>query len=128
MMLCPRLCIVNRSRGVVIADQVEVAASFLLRAKGLIGRRTLVQGFALVIQPCNAVHTCFMAFPVDVAHVDRDGRIITILHDLKPWRFGPILRRSAWVIELPAGNLRAKQMLPGDVVDLVDRHIRMPLS
>lgn len=53
--------IANRSRGVVIADHVQVATSFWSRGRGLIGRRRLPAGFGLVIKPCGAIHTFFMS-------------------------------------------------------------------
>ncbi len=112
------LRVVNRSRGVVIADHVEVAMSFWARGKGLIGRRRLPDGFGLVIKPCGSIHMFFMSIELDVAHVDRDGRIVKILHGIKPWRLGPIVLRSKWVIELPAGTARVTGMQVGDVVEL----------
>jgi uncharacterized membrane protein (UPF0127 family) len=114
----PGLRVVNRSRGVVIADHVEVAASFWARGKGLIGRRNLPDGFGLVIKPCGSIHMFFMSIELDVAHADRDGRIVKILHEIKPWRPGPIVLKSKWVVELPAGTAQATGMQVGDVIEL----------
>ncbi|MBI2761112.1 MAG: DUF192 domain-containing protein [Chloroflexi bacterium] len=122
----PGLRIVNRSRGVVIADQVEVAMSVWARARGLIGRRSLPIGFGLVIKPCGAIHMWFMAIPLDVAHVDRTGRIVKILHGIKPWRVGPLVPRSRWVIELPAGTAQATGTQVGDVIDVVEDEASRP--
>ncbi len=112
------LRVVNLSRDVVIADHVEVAMSFWGRGKGLIGRRSLPDGFGLVIKPCGSIHMFFMSIELDVAHVDRDGRIVKILHGIKPWRLGPIVLRSKWVIELPAGTAQVTGMQVGDVIEL----------
>lgn len=110
--------IVNRTRGVVIADQVEIAASFWTRARGVIGRGSLPQGFALVIWPCRAIHMAFVAMPLDVVHVDRDGCVVRILHRIRPWRIGPIVWKSAWAIELPAGTAANTGTQVGDSVEL----------
>ena len=120
MPIRPGAQIVNRTRGIVIADQVEVAASFVERGKGLIGRRHLPPGFALAIMPCNGIHMFFMSIAIDVAHVDRDGRVIRILHAIQPGRPGPIVLKSAWVIELPAGTADATGLQVGDLVELVE--------
>lgn len=112
--------IANRSRGVVIADHVQVATSFWARGRGLIGRRRVPAGFGLVIKPCRAIHTFFMSIPIDVAHVDRDGHILRILHEIPPWHLGPIVLNTTWVIELPAGTAKAKDIQTGDVVELVE--------
>jgi uncharacterized membrane protein (UPF0127 family) len=112
--------IVNRTSGMVIADQVEVATSFWARGKGLIGRRGLPRGYALAIKPCNGIHMFFMAIPLDVVHVDREGRVVRILHSIKPWRPGPVVLKSAWVVELPAGTALATGTVVGDRVELVE--------
>lgn len=118
--------IVNRSRGVVLADRVEVATTWWTRAKGLIGRRSLPAGFGLVIKPCGAIHMFFMAIPLDVAHVDRTGRVVKILHGIKPWRPGPLVPKGRWVIELPAGTARTTGTEVGDVIELVEDEASRP--
>src|SRR5205823_15095918 len=100
------MTIVNRSRGTTIADQVEIAASFWSRGKGLIGRRSLPPGYGLVIRPCGSIHMFFMSIPLDVLHLDKGGRVLTILHGIKPWPPGPLVPKSKSVGELPAGPAR----------------------
>jgi uncharacterized membrane protein (UPF0127 family) len=111
--------ILNRTRNTVIADQVEIADSFWARARGLIGRREIPNGFGFAIRPCNGIHTLFMSVAVDVGYVSRDGHIVRILHGIKPWRPGPIVPKSAWVIELPTGVVRATGTQVGDLIDFV---------
>lgn len=118
MPLKPNLRLVNTTRDAVVADRVEVASSFWSRGKGLIGRRDLPAGFGLVIKPCGSIHMFFMSIPLDVVHVDRHGRIVKILHEIKPWRSGPIVLRSKWVVELPAGAARTTGTQVGDVIEL----------
>ena len=115
------IIIVNETRGAVIADKVEVAASFWSRGKGLIGRKSLAEGYGLVIRPCGSIHMFFMSIPLDVLHVDKDGRIVKILHEIKPWRVGPIVFKSKWVVELPAGTARRTGTEEGDVVAVNSR-------
>jgi hypothetical protein len=43
--------------------------------------------------------------PLDVLHVNGESRVIRILPDLKPWRVGPYVLRSTWVLELPTGTV-----------------------
>ncbi len=112
------ITIVNETRGAVIADKVELAASFWSRGKGLIGRKSLAEGYGLVIRPCGSIHMFFMSIPLDVLHVDKEGRIVKILHEIKPWRVGPIVFKSAWVVELPAGTARRTGTEEGDIVSV----------
>jgi uncharacterized membrane protein (UPF0127 family) len=108
--------IVYRSRGTTVADQVEVAASFWRRGKGLIGRRSLPQGYGLVIRPCGSIHMFFMSIPLDVLHLDQEGHVVKILHGIKPWRPGPLVPKSKWVVELPAGTVRQTGTQVGDEI------------
>ena len=64
----------------------EVARSFLARLKGLIGRRGLPPGQGLLILRCNAIHTFFMRFAIDVTFYDRENRVVKTVRDVRPWR------------------------------------------
>jgi hypothetical protein len=111
--------VVNRSRDTVLAEQAGVARSWWARGKGLLGRRGLPEGSGLVIDPCSSIHTWFMAFPIDVAFVAADGRVVRTAHALRPWRFGPFARRVRYVVELPAGVLARSDTQPDDYLELV---------
>ena len=76
----------------------------------------MLQGEGLLITHCTSVHTIGMAFPIDVLHLDRDGRVTALLRNLKPWRLGPWVPRGAAVLELPAGAAAATQV--GDRIEL----------
>jgi uncharacterized protein len=106
----------NASRNIVLADSVEVAQTFSSRTRGLLGRVMMPPGTALVIRPCNSIHTFFMQFPIDVMFVSSAGVIVGILKNLPPWRLSPLLWQSAYVIELPAGVLAATSTQSGDQI------------
>ena len=103
-------------RGAVLACRVETAFDSTTRRRGLLGRESLESGSVLVIAPCNAIHTFSMRFPIDVAFATREGRIVKVLADLRPWRIGVAWRAYA-VLEFPAGTLARAGTQPGD--DLV---------
>lgn len=112
--------IVNQTRGTVVATQVEMATSFWARGKGLIGRKSLPDGFGLVIRPCGSIHMFFMSIPLDVLHVDKEGRVLKVLAGIKPWHLGPIVPRGKWVVELPRGAAGRSGTQAGDVIALVE--------
>ena len=56
------------------------------RARGLIGRPPPPAGTVMGFRRCNALHTCFMRYPIDILFVDRDGREVRFLRGVKPWR------------------------------------------
>jgi uncharacterized protein len=82
-----------------VLRDAEVARTFFARAKGLIGRKGLPPGRGLLIPRCNAIHTCFMRFPIDATFLDRDGRIVKVVRGIRPWRL------FVW------GGFRARQVL-----------------
>lgn len=112
------LTIWNATRGVYLAERAERAASFWSRGVGLIGRRSLPDGYGLVIEPCRSVHMFLMRIPLDICHVDAQHRIIRVLSDIQPWRVGPIVWRSRYVVELPAGTARRTGTAAGDLIQL----------
>ena len=104
----------NLTRGTVLATAGRRATDPWTRFWGLMGRRRLPTGEALVFPGVKGVHTHFMRFPIDVVFYDRDGVVVEVAHALRPWRFSAYLRKADGVIELPAGTARAARTEIGD--------------
>ncbi len=94
--------------GLELAGQVEVARTFPKRLKGLMFRREMQPGTALLLSPCSQIHTCFMRFNLDVLFLDKDGIVLYVMENLKPWRISPIIWRASGTLELPAGTLQGR--------------------
>ena len=73
-------------RTVVNGVEAEVAETFFERARGLIGRSGLEPGKGMLIMKCNCIHTFFMRFPIDATFLDREGRVIKVVRNIRPWR------------------------------------------
>ncbi len=99
--------------GAEVAGNVEVAKTVWQRFIGLMGRRELAAGDGLFISPCSSIHMFFMRFPLDVAFVDREGRVVRAYHGIRPWRATRIVSGARAAIELPAGTLAAHQVGKG---------------
>lgn len=110
--------LVNERTAAIVARHVELATTRAERRKGLLGRDGLNPSAAIMIAPCKAVHTWFMRFPIDVLFVDRDGRAVKIVRDLKPWRMAAATGAHA-VVEFAAGSLH--DIAVGDRVVLTPR-------
>lgn len=108
--------ITNVTKGVVLAEQAIIADSFLKRAKGLLGRKGLGRSEALIIKPCNSIHTFFMHFPVDVLFVDKNNAVIKAISGLKPFRITGIYFNAAYAVELPQGMVGYTSTSAGDVL------------
>lgn len=110
--------VVNRTRGVVLAERAELADNIWTRFMGLMGRAELPRGTGLVLKPGGGIHMWFMRIPLDVIHVDKRDRVTHVLRGIKPWRFGPLLVGGKLAIELAEGT--AGQTQVGDQVDIED--------
>jgi uncharacterized membrane protein (UPF0127 family) len=108
----------NERTRAVLATRLETAFDARSRRRGLLGRSHLDEGAALIIAPCNAIHTFFMRFPIDVLFAAKDGRVVGLRQGLAPWRVAASLRARA-VVECPAGVIRASRTELGDLVEVV---------
>jgi uncharacterized membrane protein (UPF0127 family) len=97
----------------VVARMVEPAFDRRARNRGLLGRAGIPEDTALILAPCNSIHTFFMRFAIDVAFVDRDGHIRHARQALQPWRIQVVPRAFA-VVELASGALERSDTRVGD--------------
>jgi uncharacterized membrane protein (UPF0127 family) len=109
--------VTNQSReGAVVAPRVEEAARWGERLKGLLGRSELPEGEGLHIVPCNSIHMFFMRFPIDVAFLDPEGRVVRAIHRIKPWRATRVYLEARSALELKAGALERSGTREGDLL------------
>ena len=108
----------NARNGMVLAHRLEPAFDSKARRRGLLGRQGLDAGAALIIAPCNSVHTFFMKFAIDVIFVSREGRVAKICPALSAWRIG-VSWNSFAVIELAAGTAARADTRVGDDLHVV---------
>jgi len=110
--------IINISKDVLLADKAELACTFLKRLVGLLNRKSLNQGEALVLRPSNCIHSLFMCFTIDAVFLDKKGKVIGVLPSFKPFRFSPIYFKAFLTIELPENTLQLTQTQVGDIIKI----------
>lgn len=106
-----------------LATEVEIADSLLATATGLMGRSSLPEEYALVLEigeglfgpSRQVVHMLFVRTPLDVLWLVEDR--VTRVARLPPWR-GIGVARADRIVELPAGA--AEPVAAGDTVRLTD--------
>jgi len=108
--------IVNKTKNTFLAEDVVIANTLFKRIKGLLGKKEFKKGQALILNPCNSIHTFFMHFPIDVLFVDKDNRVIKAISVFPPFRFSNIYFNSAFVIELPSGTINSTSTSEGDLL------------
>lgn len=96
----------------LLAEHVTLAGDSRARRTGLLGRKALADGHALMLAPCQGIHTFGMRFPIDVVGVARDGRVVKIVCALAPRRV-MLSWRSFAVVELGAGQCDAVGLAVG---------------
>ncbi|WP_189887857.1 DUF192 domain-containing protein [Streptomyces xantholiticus] len=82
--------------------EVEIAATYGTRRRGLLGRDGIAG--AMLLTPCNSVHTIGMRFPIDVAHLDADLHVLAVT-TMRPGRVGLPRLRARLVLEAEAGAM-----------------------
>ena len=114
----PALQAVNLSKDyTIVARNVEWAGTSALRRRGLLGRSGLDPEGAMYIVPCQWIHTFRMQFPIDVAFLAKDGRVLAVHHGLKPNRLSRLVFLAEGVLELSAGRLSLTNTEVGDIVE-----------
>lgn len=103
----------NLTRGTAIGDAIDSAESSAERRTGLLKHTKLEEGAGLWIVPCEAVHTWFMKFALDLIYVDRKYRVRGVRKGVAPWRFSACFAAHS-VIELPAGTIDRTGTQTGD--------------
>lgn len=106
--------IANKTKNTILAQNAVIANTILNRMKGLLGRKDFKEGEALVLKPCNSVHTFFMSLPIDVVFVDSDNKVVKTISAMPPFRLSRIYFKARLAIELPAGRIAKTSTQPGD--------------
>ncbi len=105
----------NSTKKKLLAKKIKLASNFFSRLQGLMFSTSFPDSFsALIISPCNAVHTMFMFYPIDVLFVDDKLQVVHSCSELRPGRFSPIVKGSCQAIELPAGTVAYTDTQVGD--------------
>ena len=87
----------------VLGIGVPVATGFSARLLGLGGLASGRAGVGLLLPRCRSVHTLGMRFALDLIFLDRDDRVVGVVHAIGPGRVVAERRASA-VLELQAAG------------------------
>jgi uncharacterized membrane protein (UPF0127 family) len=104
---------IRLERGPVVCENGVLAVTAWTRSKGLLGRSGLDPDEGLWIQPTGSIHMWFMRFPLDVVYADRDGRVLKLVREIRPWRMSAC-RGAKVALELPVGAIDRSGVEVGD--------------
>jgi len=108
----------NTTRDESLARRVMLADGWWTRLRGMMGRPEPVADEGMLLAPCQSVHMYWMKYPLDVAFLSSDGRVVATYHELAPSRRSKWHRNAEQALELKAGRLAATQTEVGDRLEL----------
>jgi hypothetical protein len=104
----------NVTRGTIVAERCDVAASYLRRMFGLIPRARLDEGEGLLLLRTSAITMMLMRFAIDAIALRGDGTVVACWRRLRPWLPAAWARGAASVLELPVGTIDRSGTQAGD--------------
>ena len=79
-------------------ENVLIADTFFARFKGYMFQKK-PRYKAILIKPCNSIHTFFMKFDLDVLFIDENMKVIKKLEALKPNKMIMPIKEAKYVLE-----------------------------
>ena len=102
--------------GDVIVQHVRRADTFVARLVGLLPRSSLALEEGLLLPRTNQVHCFGMRFPIDIAFLHENGRVLSVQPALRPWRVSRFEPEASAVLELAVAALETLHIEPGQVL------------
>lgn len=104
----------NQTQNIPLITKGRLADTFWLRLRGLLGASPLQKGEGLVLAGEKSIHTLFMGFAIDVVYVNKEYKVIRTTSNMVPYRLGPFITQSAYVLEMPVGTIDQTSTQVGD--------------
>ena len=112
------LRIVNETQRTVLCPHASLADTSMTRLFGLLGRPPLTLGEGLLIKPSSGVHTCGMSFPIDIAAIGSEDRVVGLWRAVGAWRLRGLNFQTRSVLELAPGAIDGSNTAVGDQLRL----------
>lgn len=105
-----------RADGSTLLERCGITETAAERMAGLLPRASLEADEGLWFAGSTSAHTFFMRFAIDIAFLDRRGRVIALYDSLKPWRLTWIHAFAArgGMLEASAGMFRRAGLRKGE--------------
>lgn len=103
---------------VLLADACEMTG-FIERMRGMTALADApADDFAMIFRRCPRVQCKAMRFPIDVAHLDRDGRVLAVA-TVYPGQMGPAVKGCRTCVEMREGRAAELGIAPGTILTAV---------
>ena len=112
--------VINQDNQRTVCSIVTICDSMWSRAKGLLGKTALNSQHGVWLKPCNAVHTCFMRFSIDVVFLNADYRVVKLFSSLGPWNMLRPVYAARSVLEISAGQIQETNLRIDTSLEFID--------
>lgn len=99
---------------IAVIPDVEVADNFFTRFRGLMFRKSISDGYGLLIKPCNQIHMFNMKFPLDIIYLSADNEVVHIDENIQPGKIGKTIKAAVCVVEVNAFTCKNVGIAVGD--------------
>jgi hypothetical protein len=106
----------NVDKDTTLVTRGRLAASITSRFFGLMGRRGVDEGGGLLLTGSASIHSWFMRFRFDAIFLDRESRVVKVVHAMGPWWFAFGGKGAKDCLELPAGVAERTNTVAGDTL------------
>jgi len=104
----------NRTRKTMLGSNVRLVTGWWGRFRGYMGHTEPPPGEGILLIPCDAVHTFWMRFDLDILFVDPHGEVLQVVRSMRPWKWTRRVRGARSVLEVPAGIIDGSSTQVGD--------------
>ena len=98
-------------KGQVVCHVCHLADRPHTRMRGVIGMKPLRRGEGVLLRPAFSIHTALVSFPIDAVFLDQDMTVVSVAHEMKPWRLAGT-RKAKAVLEWRRANAGALVLVP----------------
>lgn len=97
-----QVVIKNGKQVLIAAERLCIADTAIKRLKGLMFLECLPPAHAILLTPCNSIHTFFMKFPIDVVCLDKNMQIIRVSPCIYPNKIVVPPKKACHILEFPS--------------------------
>ena len=111
--------VINETKKLTLAQEVKLCENVFSRAIGLMfSRKNVNLGLVFPFKKEKKVslHMWFVFYPIDVLFLDKNKKVVEIVHRFKPFSFYKPEKKAKYVVELPAGIVSWTKTETGDII------------
>jgi len=110
---------VREPDGVTVVEPLHVPAGPRERMRGLLGRKSILDGEGMWFPRCRMIHTIGMKFAIDLVYLDKASEVRKVVEGLRPGRLSACLGADS-VIELKSGAAKRLGLRRGVKLRIVE--------